>query len=225
MAKGKTLWEMLTEKLGGGPVEFKFYKPLQARVGDGVLLNEVEWRDLNFFVREIREYRRTISGRDFFFVDYVLRAKPLNADEILVRLRLNPVDDPDRYAGLTHHTLLLRLDDEFAHNEEFFKVVTDNTGKFQILQDGEVKEEFTRINDLTAAYKARVSILQDANKDARVDRDEVGKQRLEYWDYWREANPGGQSIKEYLFVEMDADTGWFQIWRGQEIDPQRVMVL
>ena len=36
----------------------------------------------------------------------------------------------------------------------------------------------------------------------------------EYWDYWRETLPA--SVKEFVFIELNADTGWFQIWRGRE---------
>jgi hypothetical protein len=225
MARGKTLWEMLTEKLFG-PTEFKFFNPLKARVGNAVTIDEVEWRDFNFFIREIREYKRSIGEQNFFFVDYVLLARPLHGSDVVVRIRLNPVDDPDRYGGLTHHVLLLRLDDEFAYTEDFQKVLTDDTGKFQVMQDGEVKEEFFRINDVKKFYKARVAVLADLNHDKTVDRDEVKSVRLEYWDYWRELkDAAGQPVKEYLFVEKDANAGWFQLWRGQEIDGRRVIVL
>jgi hypothetical protein len=79
---------------------------------------------------------------------------------------------------------------------------------------------------VTDSYKAEVSVLRDVNSDGRVDRDEVEKVRLEYWDYWRETkDEAGLPLRQYLFVEMDRDTGWFQLWRGQEIDPQRVLVI
>ena len=42
-------------------------------------------------------------------------------------------------------------------------------------------------------------------------------EKLEYWDYWRDADiGGGKTAKEFLFAEMNSDTGWFQLWRGRE---------
>src|SRR5690349_12732606 len=134
MTRGRTLWEMLLDKLQR-PAEFRYYNPLHARVGTAVTLDEVEWRDLNFFVVSIHEYKRTIGGQQFLFVDYVLVARPLGRDKVLVRLRLLPVDDPDQAAGLTHHVLLLQLDDDLPYDEGLHKVVNDGTKKFQVLQD------------------------------------------------------------------------------------------
>jgi hypothetical protein len=225
MAKGKTLWEMLVEKLSRPPLEFQVYNPLQARVGSSVMIDDVEWRDLNFFLREIREYKRRISGKEFVFVDYVLRARPLRGNEVCIRLRLNPVDDPDRHGGLTHHVLLLQLDDDLPYSADLHRVVNDTTGKFQILQDGQVREEFERIGGVSSPYKAQVAVLRDVNRDEKVSQDEVERLRLEYWDYSREVkDAAGQAQQQFLFVEMNTQNGWFQIWRGQEIDPQRVMV-
>jgi len=38
-----------------------------------------------------------------------------------------------------------------------------------------------------------------------------------YWDYWRVADiGGGKKAKGFVFVGMNSDIGWFQIWRGRE---------
>ena len=224
MAKGRTLWEMLLDKLKG-PVEFQYYNPLRARIGSAVTLDELEWRDLNFFVVSIQEYRRTIGPHEFRFVDYTLVARPLGGDKILVRLRLMPVDDPNQAAGVTHHILLLRLDDDLPYDKNLHKIVKDGTKKFQVLEDNKVQAEYTRINDVSAPYGAEVTSVRDVNLDKHVTRDEIEKRRVEYWDYWREVNDeAGQPRREFLFVEMDGDNGWFQIWKGSELDPKRVMM-
>jgi hypothetical protein len=215
---------MLLDKLRG-PVEFSYYNPLRARIGSALTIDEIEWRDFNFFLLSIHEYRRTIGGREFRFVDYGLLARPLGGEKVLVRLRVNPVDDPGEVAGPTYHVLLLRLDDDLPYDEGLHKTVNDTTKKFQVLEDGKVQAEYTRINDLTTSYQAEVSVIKDVNLDKRVDRDEVEHRRVEFWDYWREVkDEAGQPRREFLFVEMDGENGWFQIWKGNEIDPRRVVV-
>ncbi len=225
MAKGRTLWEMLTGAVQG-PTELRYYNPLRARVGASVTIDQLDWKDYTFFVREVREYRRLIGGREFLFVDYVLVSRPLNADEVLMRLRLNPVEDPDAVGGLTHHALLLRLSDEMAYDEGLYKVVTDTTRKFQVIEEGKVTAEYLRLNDVTDSYKAQVAVLKDTDHNNRVDPDEVERLEIEYWDYAREvSDQAGQPEREYLFVEMDTNSGWFQIWQGTEADPQKVLVI
>jgi hypothetical protein len=225
MAQGKTLWEMFTE-WWAGPVELQFFNPLRSKIGSPVTIDDIEWRDHNFFVRELREYKRTVGGRRYLFADYVLVARSLEGKETLARLRINPVDDPDRHAGRTHNALLLQLYDDLPYSEDLHRVVNDTTKKFQVLENGQVQEEYVRIHDVGHSYKAVVAVVKDANQDKKVKKDEVERLRLEYWDYGREVkDAAGQPLRQYLFVEMDRDNGWFQIWRGHEIDPRRVVVL
>lgn len=226
MARGKTLWEMLKEKFQPAPVELQFYNPLKARIGNAVTINEIELRDYNFFIKEIHEYRRTIGRQQHYFADYVLLARPLGGEDVLLRLRLVPVADPQRAAGLTHQALLLRLYDEMAYNEELHKVVNDTTKKFEVLENGQVVAEYWRINDVATSYKAKVAVITDINRDNKVEINEVQRRGLEYWDYWRETTEaGGVKFTEFLFIEMDSANGWFQMWRGREVDPQLVIVM
>ncbi|MCC6418364.1 MAG: hypothetical protein IT429_08995 [Gemmataceae bacterium] len=226
MARGKTLWEMLTEWLAGGPVEFKFYNPLKARVGNAVMIDTIDLRDFNFFIQEIRASRRRLRGKDFLSVDYVLLARPLGGEDVSLRLRLNPVDDPTRVSGLTHDALLLKLYDEMGYDQGLHDVVRDDTGLFQVRQDDVVQEEYRRIHDVRGSYRAEVAVLRDANKDGKVQTGEVQRVGIEYWDYWREIkDEAGQPVQQFLFVEMDTESGWFQLWRGAPIDPHKVLLM
>ena len=218
--KGKTLWEMLLERLhgGGNGAGIAFANPLDLRVGSAVAVayaNGPEFADYNFAVQEIREYTRRIEGQEFRFTDYVLRGintKSPDADDTLAaRLRV-----PNQ-AG-AHDSLLLRLYDEFEFAEDFLGVVKDTTGLFKMTDDKSGAEEtFSRINDLRESYQAVVLVVAETTPDGKAATGKASPVKVEYWDYWREADiGGGKTAKEFVFVEMNSDTGWIQIWRGRE---------
>lgn len=219
--KSKTLWEMLMDRLNkaGNSGGITFYNPEDLRAGSAVNVPYVNGADLagyDFSVREIREYNRHIGSEEYRFTDYVLNGvntKSFDAEATLVaRLRAVP-----NQAG-SYDMLLLRLDDEFAFAEDFLEVVKDDTGVFETQDDktGE-KESYTRINNLRESYQAAVLVVQETAPDGKAVNGKTSAQKIEYWDYWRDVDLGdGKSAKEFIFVEMNSDTGWFQIWRGRE---------
>jgi hypothetical protein len=218
---GKTLWEMFMERLhsGGNGSGLPFANPLDLRVGSAMLVasaNGPEFNDLDFTVREIREYTRQIGAQEFRFTDYVLggvNTKSFDADQtVTARRRVVP------NAAGAHDSLLLRLYDEFAFTEDFLAVVKDDTGIFEIDDDQSgSKEAYTRINDLRVSYQAAVLLVTGTTADGKAAPGKAAPVKLEYWDYWRDADlGGGHTAKEFVFVEMNSDTGWFQIWHGRE---------
>jgi len=222
MAKGRTLWEMWTGKKEP-PVEEQYFNPMKAKIGSAVNINDIDLKQDDFFVTEIREYKRIIEGKPFFFADYVVLAQPLKGDAVVLRLRVNPTDRAD--TGLTHHLLVLRLYDEMAYDEGFHGVVTDTTKKIEVT-DNNLTETYWRINDVQDSYKATVTVIRDANQGGKVEKEEVQVVQVEYWDYSRQTpDEAGNPMVQYLFVEMDTSSGWFQLWRGEEINPQRVVIL
>lgn len=219
--RGKTIWEMLMARLHGQSANgtgLGFYNPLGFNVGSAVSIpyaNGAELAEYNFSVSDIREYTRTIGTQPFAFTDYALRgvhSKTPGADaEINIRLRTlpNPVGG--------NMTLLLRLDDEFEFAEDFLGVVNDDTGIFEVTDDATgAKEKFERINNLRASYHAAVLIVKETTPEGKAVQKSARPIKIEYWDYWRDIAVGDKTAKEWLFVEMDCDTGWFQIWRGRE---------
>ena len=219
--KGKTLWEMLCERLRahGNGSGVDFYNPLELRVGSAVnvpFANGPQFATFDFSVQEIREYNRHIGGKDFRFTDYVLQGvstKSLQAEDILtVRVRAVP------NAAGAHDSLLLRLEDEFAFAEEFLAVVKDATGIFEIGDDAtETKDTFHRINNLRDSYEAAVLAISGTTETGKGAPGKAAPLKIEYWDYWRDVDlADGKTAKEFLFVEMNQDTGWFQLWRGRE---------
>jgi hypothetical protein len=224
MAKGRTLWEMFVD-WAKGPRELRQFNPLRAKIGNALVIDNIEWRDRNFLVREIRIYSRRIEGQEFLFADYAATERTTKGEETSIRARLNPAADA-HFSEIPHHALLLALEDDLAYDQGLHDVVRDTTKKFQILQDGKITAEFMRLHDLSEPYHAEVTVLVDEDQNKRIDRDEVKTIKVDYWDYARDVpDAAGQPEKEYLFVEMDKDTGWFQIWRGKEIDPRKVSIM
>jgi len=219
---GKTLWEMLLERVhrnGSGSPGVAFDNPLDLRVGSPVGIayaNGPEFADYSFTVQEVREYNRRIGGQEFRFTDYVLRGintKSFDAEAAMTaRLRAVP-----NLAG-AYDTLLLRLYDEFAFAEDFLGVVKDTTGVFEMTDDKSgVKETFSRINNLRESYEAAVLVVSETTSAGQGVFGKTAPLKVEYWDYSRNIDIGGShTANEFVFVEMNAETGWFQIWRGRE---------
>jgi hypothetical protein len=212
---------MLQERLHdrGNGAGLSFANPLDLRVGSLVPVayaNGPEFAQRDFTVQEIREYSRRLGAQDFRFTDYVLRGinpKSIDADDVLAaRLRVVP-----NQAG-AFDSLLLRLFDEFAFAEDFLNVLKDDTGMIEVGdEDSGPKQTFTRINDLRDSYEAAVLVVAETTADGKAAAGKATPLKVEYWDYWRDAPlPGGQSLKEFLFAEMNGGTGWFQLWRGRE---------
>ena len=220
---GKTIWEMLMERLHGGAGNghgVPFYNPLGHAIGSAVPVsysNGPQFAGYDFAVREILEYTRHISGQDYRFTDYVLNGvntKAMDAESSMtVRVRSIP-----NMAG-AFDSLLLCLWDEFAFAEDFLSVVKDDTNLFKITDDKSGAEDtFSRINDVNASYNAAVMSITGTTPDGKAAPGKAQPLKVEYWDYWRDAElyGGKKTAKEFVFVEMNSDTGWFQIWRGSE---------
>ncbi len=219
---GKTLWEMLCERLrhsGGNGSGIAFANPLDLRVGSAQTIsfaNGPEFANHDFTVTEIREYTRHMGGKDFQFTDYLLHG--VNTKSFDANATLDPKlrAVPNQAGG--QDTLLLKVYDEFAFSEDFLGVVKDDTGVFEVTDDATgAKETFTRINEVRDSYHAAVMAVTATTPDGKAAPGKVNPLKIEYWDYWRDVDlGGGKKAREFIFVEMNSDTGWFQIWRGRE---------
>jgi hypothetical protein len=215
--QGKTIWEMLMERVrgGGNGAGVAFENPLELRIGSRVNVpfsNGPEFENYDFTVKEIREFTRRIGAQDFRFTDYVLAGvnkSSFDADQALTA-KLRTV--PNKAGG--KDSLLLRLYDEFGFAEDFLAVVKDDTGVFEMTDDEPAASAtFNRINDLRTSYEAVVLAVSETTPDGKATQGKTEVLKVEYWDYWRELEGGG---KEFVFVEMNSDSGWIQIWRGRE---------
>jgi hypothetical protein len=220
---GKTLWEMLMDRVhgsgSGNGSGIPFYNPLDLRVGSALNIpysNGAEFANYDFQVKEIREYTRRIGEQDFRFTDYWLsgtNTKSFSAEDML-QARVRSVPN----AAGAFDSLLLRLNDEFAFAEDFLEVVKDDSGIFEVTDDESGKKEtFHRINDLKTSYEAVVLAISETTSEGKAASGKTKAVKLEYWDYWRDADlGGGKTAKDFVFVELNSDTGWFRIWRGCE---------
>lgn len=213
-----TLWQMLTKKFTGSPPAKTAVvsNPLKAKIGSSVQFDVLDYRDMTFFVREVREIARVVGKTNFPFVDYTLLARPLGAPDVTVKLRLMPATTVTPGDDLTHNTILLQKFRELQFDQGFRDTLNEN--KFDGVETG----RFWRINDVKNGYSCTAKIINEANEKTEANYE---KQDIEYWDYWREFNDeAGQPTKEFLFIEMEKDNGFFTIWKGIEINARRVDV-
>lgn len=238
MSKGTTVFERFKErrKLAGMATEEKYLNPLNALIGDVVSLDLLDYRELDFTVIQLRVVSRLIGEREFPFVDYYLLHRGLGApeDEIQCVLRFIPLDEPDKDSGRTHTVFLLRLQDEFEHDDAVVETLAANSGYTYFVNSAPadaaeewVPQEFpTRVNDIELPYDCDVDIVKDENHDGEVEDDEVESHKLTLWDFWRVISAeGGDDVTEYLFVEIDQEDGWTELFTGEEVDPAIVTKL
>lgn len=224
------LYEIILKKIGlssqeSAPAnevqEDLIYNPIGCKVGAVVKIDSLDFRDHRFTVKEILEYSVSVGGNKHSMVDYVLSAPGMNC-------RLRMVPDPDSQSRTTHRALLLTLYDEFGYSEDLHAVVKDDTKKFVIDDDSDpnniIHDEFWRVNDVGISYQSRVKKLADTDSSGKVDKREITTSSVEFWDYSRMTNLEGVEVEEFFFVEMDTATGYFVMWRGSEVNPERIDV-
>lgn len=211
---GRTLFEMLFKSKGKTPPELRLYNPLGLRIGDPLTVSISGC--VEFVVAQVRECTRHLDGHDFLTTEYVLKErKKIFDNSFVMRLRLNPLDDPDADAGLTHHYTALSLYDEMGYDEGFQSVLDSDTNLFEVKEGDTVTERYWRVNDVSGPYETQVRMVSKGD----LDLASAAASKIAVWDYWRELkDEAGQPYNEFLFVEKDLDSGWFQLWRGQEIE-------
>jgi hypothetical protein len=216
---GKTIWELFCDRLKGEP-SVSVYNPLEQVTGVSYPLRTLRYDGYDFTISEIREYTRKIRGQSFVFSDYVLVGTKNfdNRTRVTLRLRIMPNEAGGKDA------ILLRLYDDLEYSRELDDVVRDATGEFHVTYDegeldghGQKREEgdtevYFRLNGNRSSFEAKVLVVRelDSKKKAIVKSSKAAE--LEYWDYCRETEGGAPC---FLFVEMDRESGWFQIWQGE----------
>jgi hypothetical protein len=152
--------------------------------------------------------------------------------DLQLRLRLRLIPDQDINNKIGCKVLFLHHYDEMEWNEEFYDNVLNNEyGIFDVNYDDEGNElaearRYWRVEDILDPYKARVAILSDKDGDGTIEDKEFECYDFTYWDYWRDTTDvNGQSLREYLMVEMKNKTRYFTFLRGEEIAAYQVTMI
>lgn len=164
-------------------------------------------------VAEIRQYS---GGPHCPLVDYALLRNPPGTPPM--RLRVLPGHGGER--KVPHRALVLTMYDSLSFNEGLLAVVQDDTKKFVIDDEAEpgkhVHDEFWRVNDVDGSHVCRVVV--------RTNDGKMKEAVIEFWDFSRLIDVEGVEAEEFVFVEMNKESGWFEIWRGIEVSPERIVV-
>lgn len=228
------LYEILLRKAGfiNDPLkptivqEENIYNPLRTKVGANVILDVLDYRDYRYVISEIQAYTIKLANKTHNMVDYLLVGKKIGSPNVNYRLRVVP--DLDSNSKVTHRAMILSLYDTIAYDQGFLDIVQDDSLKFDITDDSDsdnvILEEYWRVNDVKSSYKAKLTSLADEDRDGIVEENEVSQSSVEFWDFSRLTQIDGVETEQFLFIEMSKSTGEFNLWKGLEINPERVDV-
>ncbi|MEI8270516.1 MAG: hypothetical protein WCG45_04040 [bacterium] len=179
------------------------------KIGDFFKIDTIDTVDLRFEIKEIRENK---VGQ-LKFTDYVLSDNNSRVPEDDFRLRFFK-DSHDNDVAI-----ILKVHDSLEYDEGFHDLVK-NSEEFEMHDDlndndesNDVHEKFWRINDVKVSYKSRI---------ASKTKEESSTGAVEYWDYSRMTKIDSVEVEEFVFVEMDKETGMFTIWRGTSVPAERI---
>lgn len=163
----------------------------------------------------VAEARQYSGGPHCPMVDYLLVRNPPGTPPM--RLRVMPSEN----GASTHRILVLTLYDELAFNEGLLAVVRDDTKRL-VTDDGSKTEnhahdEFWRVNDRDDSHINRVAV--------RTGDGKTDETTIEFWDFSRLIDIDGVETEEFVFVEMNKESGWFQTWRGIEVASGKIEVV
>lgn len=174
-------------------------------------------RGQRFLVDEIRVWS---GGSTYPFLDHVLVNIPRLNPPRPARIRL--MANRDSIGTVNHRIAALTLYDEFPFNERLLDVVQDTTKKLMIDDDADpmriIHEEFWRVND--AEWPHTCEVTANTGDDRSLEPSSI-----QFWNYSRLIDVEGIETEEFIFVEMNVASGWFQIWRGIEVAPGQVACL
>ena len=200
----------------GTPLGHEYPAPVFA-LGKVLKIDTAAVRGQRFLVDEIRVWS---GGSTYPFLDHVLVNIPRLNPPRPARIRL--MANRDSIGTANHRIAVLTLFDEFPFNERLLDVVQDTTKKLMIYDDADpmkiIHEEFWRVNDAEGPHVCNVTASTGDDRSPKPNS-------VQYWDYSRLIGVEGIETEEFIFVEMNTASGWFQIWRGIEVALVQIAVL
>lgn len=232
--KGRTLWEILTgaNKKDMSPLELQYHNPLKAKLGVTLSFeHDPDLSGINFVIEKIGVYTTEVNGKKFYHTDYLLKGQTLDADRpIRLRLRLVPNEDANNDLGCD--VQVLRLMDQFGWDEGFYdNVLRADNGEFHVHEDANGNQLdppaiYWRIEDVRDPYPARVTVLTDDDGDGVVEDEELEHYSVEYFDYSRlVTDEHGVEQTDYLWVEKNEETGYFQLYTGGTVHADHIFLI
>ena len=177
-------------------------------LGDVLEIDAPATKSRRLIVAEIRQYAVGSVGP---MVDYFLNGDPGSPQ---IRLRFL------RYENAKLRPLVLTLYDSLAYNEGLLAVVKDESARLTIQGD-------TDSSNISADIFWRIYDVKDSHVSSVNIRSKIGvtDATIEYWDYSRLTDIESVETEEFVFVESNKESGWFEIWRGVEVTPGKIAVL
>ncbi len=209
--KGMTLWEIIKDKISGGkeePLEFNFFNPLKAKLGDFVSIETAELSGKNFTLVETDIYKRKILGENFEFANYIFRE-----GDNWVHLRVFPLTNPEPYSYKHCDVMVVFPDFEMPYDQNFYEIILPS-GILEV-KDGQ--------GNLMATYNRRENLKDPIFAEVTVIDNADNQPKIESWDCWDFERDTAQD-KEYYFVEMDLKTKSFQMFWGREISEKDIII-
>jgi len=194
----ETLWQHWTKKKEEPkPVMDLIHNELGFKAGQTVTIDILDYRARDYTILNVEEYVQEVGVESFYATDYVLEEG----------LRLRVRDFKSEAV-----CWLVTLHDEFAFNEDFLTVVRDAVqSQFSFDDEG---IEFLPTSNSTKPMQVRIK------------NDLLEGRSLSVWQFNRVGkDEAGQEFSEFLIIEQDNDTGWFQLWRGFSVPLERVLVI
>lgn len=177
-----------------------------------VKIDTIDTVNSRFKVKEIR--KNLVFQGDKSFIDYVL-SEP-NTDDFRLRIFKDSHDN--------NRAVILKIHDSLEYDQGFHDLVK-NSEEFEMHDDlndndesNDIHEKFWRIDDVKIAYSSRVVVKKSPKENAV----ELIEKSFDFWDFSRMTEIDSVELEEFVFVEMDKETGMFTIWRGTEIPVQRI---
>lgn len=206
-----------------------YSNPLNISFENTVKLDDIDLSNVNFRLSSIEEATIDLNKEKFVVVDYnlqgVAHSQISTSDgkfkEHNVKLRV--MADDSLLNESKCRVLLLTKFDELEYDEGFLNHLNDESKKFNIEDDlddenpdNDIFEEFWRCNDVGVPYFAKVKFIKNFKESTYTK---------EFWDYSRITKIEETEVEEYIYVEMNKETGFFTLWRGTEMLAKNISVL